>query len=155
MLRKRLVLHYFWKSGSALLFLMKHSSLSYSRWWTILHMDGRNHLWSRSRSVQILFAVLLLLSGTLPIHLPAHPRCISDRHLVLDNKKAPYSSPVRQWADAIFWIHILLQKKTNERLLLCFMSHLSMIILSHCKTEKKIFMVSAWLVFGYGWSVFG
>jgi len=28
-------------------------------------------------------------------------------------------------------------------------------ILSHCKTEKKIFMVSAWLVFGYGWSVFG
>ena len=85
----------------------------------------------------------------------AHPRCISDRHLVLDNKKAPYSSPVRQWADAIFWIHILLQKKTNERLLLCFMSHLSIIILSHCKTEKKIFMVSAWLVFGYGWSIFG
>ena len=55
----------------------------------------------------------------------------------------------------IFCPYSFAKEKTNERLLLCFMSHLSMIILSHRKTEKKIFMVSAWLVFGYGWSVFG
>ena len=47
------------------------------------------------------------------------------------------------------------KRETNELLFLCFLPRLSMIILSHRKTEKKIFMVSAWLVFGYGWSVFG
>ena len=29
------------------------------------------------------------------------------------------------------------------------------IALANDKTEKKDFMVSAWLFFGYGWSVFG
>ena len=62
-----------------------------------------------------------------------------------------YGNELTLYFESIFFC----KRKTNERLLLCFMSHLSMIILSHCKTEKKIFMVSAWLVFGYGWSVFG
>ena len=62
-----------------------------------------------------------------------------------------YGNELTLFFESIFFC----KRKTNERLLLCFMSHLSMIILSHCKTEKKIFMVSAWLVFGYGWSVFG
>ena len=52
-----------------------------------------------------------------------------------------YGNELTLYFESIFFC----KRKTNERLLLCFMSHLSMIILSHRKTEKRFL----WLVLGY------
>ena len=44
-----------------------------------------------------------------------------------------YGNELTLYFESIFFC----KRKTNERLLLCFMSHLSMIILSHPYSEKK------------------